>query len=71
MKTFAVWETEYPDEGSTLFKAYSESGARRKWRKATRTTGPLWDQPALSAQEMTPWMLAEREAFYARQMEEP
>lgn len=29
MKAFAVWETEYPDEGSTLVIRHSEKGARR------------------------------------------
>lgn len=52
-KPFAVWETEYPDEGSVLLFAYSESGARRKWRKATRTTGPVSEQPSLSTAELT------------------
>jgi hypothetical protein len=52
-KPFAVWETEYPDEGSSLYLAYSESGARRKWRKDTRTTGPVSEQPPLSVAELT------------------
>lgn len=50
---FAVWETEYSDEGCTLFFAYSDSGARRKWRKATRTKGPVSEQPTLSVESLT------------------
>lgn len=50
---FSVWETEYPDEGSVLLFAYSESGARRKWRKSTRTKGPVSEQPPLSVEALT------------------
>lgn len=71
MKPFAVWESEYPNEGSILFFAFSASGARRKWRRATRTVGPVSNQPLLSVEEMSPEMLAEREAFIARQLEAP
>lgn len=60
-KAFAVWETEYPDDGSNLYIAYSASGARRKWRKETRTTGPVGEQPPLSVAELT---VAEALALY-------
>lgn len=36
MKTaYAVWETEYPDEGSVLVVRHSAKGALRWYRKAT------------------------------------
>jgi hypothetical protein len=54
MRIYAVWESEYPDEGSTLIEAFSESGARRKWRLATRTNGPVSEQPDLTVTEITP-----------------
>jgi len=33
---FAVWESEYPDDGCTVIVAASEYGARRKYRRMTR-----------------------------------
>jgi hypothetical protein len=53
MKTYAVWESEYPEGGSEVFQAYSASGARRKWRKATGTIGSVSEQPELTVSEMT------------------
>ena len=35
-RPFAVWESEYPDEGSNLIFAASESGARGRYRRMTR-----------------------------------
>jgi hypothetical protein len=35
-RPFAVWESEYPDEGSNLLFATSERGASRKYRRMTR-----------------------------------
>ena len=66
MKAYAVWEAEYPDEGSNLYFAYSESGARRKWRKATRTKGPVSEQPPLSVHEMSADDLRKRAEHGAR-----
>lgn len=60
MKTFAVWETEYPDEGSEVFDTYTEKGAMRAYRKATGERCSRDDLTPLSTQEMTPEMLAAR-----------
>lgn len=34
MKTFVVYETEYPNESGMTFQAWAEKGACRKYRKA-------------------------------------
>lgn len=39
-KPFAVWESEYPEEGGNLIFATSESGARRKYRRMTQERAP-------------------------------
>lgn len=62
MKTFAVWETEYPEEGSEVFDAYTEKGAERAYRKATGERRSRDELTQLSTAEMTPELLAEREA---------
>ena len=62
MKTFAVWETEYPEEGSMLFEAHTEEGAMRAYRKTTGEQCSGDDLTPLSTAEMTPEMLAERDA---------
>jgi hypothetical protein len=37
MKTpYAVWESEYPEEGSCLVFAVTAKGARRRYRRMTR-----------------------------------
>lgn len=35
-KPFAVWETEYPEDGCNLVIAASEKGAQRRYRRMTR-----------------------------------
>jgi hypothetical protein len=60
MKTFAVWETEYSDEGSVLKTAYTEKGAMRAYRKETGECVSRDDLTPLSTAEMTPEMLEER-----------
>lgn len=34
-KPFAVWEDEYPEEGSNLIFAVTAKGARRRYRRMT------------------------------------
>jgi hypothetical protein len=60
MNTYAVWEAEYPEEGSTLFDALTEKGAMRRYRKATREKAPRHDLVPLNASLMTPTLLAKR-----------
>jgi hypothetical protein len=62
MKTFAVWCTEYEDEGSDLFTRYTDKGAMRAYRKATGEVCSRDDLTPLSVAEMTPEMLAQRAA---------
>lgn len=62
MKTFAVWETEYPDEGSEVFTRYTWKGACRAYRKASGEKCSRDDLTPLSTALMTPEMLAQREA---------
>lgn len=53
-KPFAVWESEYPDEGSNLVFAASEKGARRRYRRMTREKAPsVPDLTPLSVSELT------------------
>jgi hypothetical protein len=59
MNLYAVWCTEYPDEGSILFEAWSEKGAKRRYRRVTIGRG-IPDATDLSACEMTDDMLAVR-----------
>jgi hypothetical protein len=41
MKTpFAVWESEYPEEGSILVFAITPKGARRRYRRSNRERSP-------------------------------
>lgn len=44
---FAVWESEYQDEGSALIFASTEKGARRRYRRMTR-------ERAAGVNELTP-----------------
>jgi hypothetical protein len=37
---FAVWETEYPEEGSSLIFALTEKGARHRYRRRIREMAP-------------------------------
>jgi hypothetical protein len=60
MTTYAVWCTEYPDDGSTLIEAWTAKGAVRQYRRRTIGRGRA-DATLLSACEMTPEMLAIRE----------
>jgi hypothetical protein len=63
MTTFAVWETEYEDEGSLLFTAYTEKGARRAYRKTCdERKSSVDDLTSLSTSEMTAEMLECRAA---------
>lgn len=58
MNLYAVWCTEYPDDGSVLVEAWSAKGAKRRYRRATMGRG-VADATYLSACEMTEDMLAE------------
>ena len=61
MTTFAVWETEYSDEGSLLFTAYTEKGACRAYRKTcAERRSSVDDLTPLSTAEMTEEMLKRR-----------
>jgi hypothetical protein len=60
MKKFAVWETEYQDEGSTLHEAHTDKGAMRAYRKETGERCSRDDLTPLSTSEMTPELLAAR-----------
>lgn len=59
MTTFAVWCTEYPEDGSVLVDAWSDKGAVRRYRRATIGRGRQ-DETPLSVCEMTPDLLAKR-----------
>jgi hypothetical protein len=39
-RPFAVWESEYHEEGGNLVFAATEKGARRKYRRLTRERSP-------------------------------
>jgi hypothetical protein len=39
-RAFAVFETEYPEEGCTLIIAFSEKGAKRRYRRWTGERAP-------------------------------
>lgn len=65
MTNYAVWETEYPDEGSNIYTTWTAKGAARKWRKDTRTRGPVDDQPPLTVWAMTNEEMAKRAAILA------
>jgi len=51
MKAFAVWETEYPEEGSNLVLAATEKGARRRYRRMT-------SERSAGVSELTPLSVA-------------
>lgn len=64
-RAFAVYEAEYPDEGSNLVVAWSEKGARRKYRRMTgeRAAGvdaliPLEACPLTTHQALALWRAA-------------
>lgn len=61
MKTWLVWEMDYPDEGSSAFTTWTEKGAARAFRKATQTRGGIFGMPELDISEATPEVLAMRE----------
>lgn len=60
-KAWAVWEAEYPDEGSNLYYAVTEKGALRRWRRETRMRGPLSEHPPLEVAELTAAQVLARE----------
>lgn len=60
MKTFAVWETEYPEEGSTLIEAMTAKGAMRRYRKITGERVAGYDLTPLEASPMSAEMLDQR-----------
>lgn len=47
MKTWHVWEAEYPEDGDVMIHAWTWKGAQRKWRQMTVTRGPVADYPPL------------------------
>lgn len=58
-RPWAVWESEYPDEGSNLVFAATEKGARRRYRRMAgeRSSGvteliPLETAPLTTAQAL-------------------
>lgn len=58
-KTWLVWETEYPDEGSEEIEAATEEEAKQAYRKLAGTEDE--EEPAeLTAEEATPEQLAAR-----------
>lgn len=67
MKAWLVWCAEYPDEGSVELDAWTEKGARRKYRRATgeRFHGAE-EQTDLGVCEATPEILAMRAQETAR-----
>lgn len=40
MAPYAVWETEYPEDGSNLVFAVTAKGARRRYRRMTLERTP-------------------------------
>lgn len=60
MKVFAVWESEYPEDGSVLVAAFSAAGARRRHRHRMSWRGPICAQPPLTVVEMTPALMEQR-----------
>lgn len=57
MTKYVVWETEYPEEGSTLYDAESAEQAMQFYES---DTGVLREQTELSASVATPEILAAR-----------
>jgi hypothetical protein len=50
MNRWIVWESEYPDDGSTEVEAWTEKGARRKYRRMTGERNHLTDLTPLSVE---------------------
>lgn len=61
MKTWLVWESEYPEEGSTEIEAWTSKGAIRQYRRLTIGRGRP-DSTPLDAIEATADILAARKA---------
>lgn len=60
MRTWLVWESEYPDEGSAEFDAYTAKGACRAYRRRTKERGGPCGMTPLSVAVATPEILAMR-----------
>lgn len=55
MQTYAVYLSEYPEEGTTLIEAVSEEDAVKQWQEDTGTSDK--EMPALSVSVATPALL--------------
>lgn len=60
MKMWAVWESEYPEGGSSLYEAWTAKGAKRRYRKDTDERVPRGELTPLDAFAMTSAMLEQR-----------
>jgi len=60
MKTWLVYETEYPEDGSTAIDAWSAKGACRKYRRMTGERRRSDELTQLDALEGTPEVMTER-----------
>lgn len=56
MQTYAVYLSEYPEEGCTLIEATSELDAVKQWKEDTGTKGD--EMPELNVSVATPALLA-------------
>jgi hypothetical protein len=65
MKTWLVYETEYPEEGSIAVDAYTKKGALRRVRKMTGGRRRRDELTPLDAIEGTLEVMVERERLDA------